>query len=221
MLEQDNRVKGVVNFGLGQLVASRKTGLPRIGRIVAVSNGRYHQVFYEKAGFNFAEWYRLFPNWPDKPVYTVYFEDNAKSMTLEEFKRGSPDLLEYEAEEQYAKLPAYNPVTFCEDDLEAADKDTTEHERPASGPSLYMWYKTEEYGPPPFDTLCLVKGEKEIIDYEGKSHGFTTEHAIAYNEVYRPEICMTQVFSLEKELQGKLPVYVGVPFTVKEWMRIS
>ncbi len=218
MLELDNSIKGVVKFGLGEVVTSRKTGLPRIGRIVAISNGRYHQIMYERAGFNFLTWNQLYPDWPNKNVYTVYFDDNAKNCTLEEYKAAYPHLKEYEAQEGYDALPAYNPVTFCEDDLASVNE---EEPAPSSGPVKYMWYKTEEVGPPPFDTLCLVKGQQEILDYTGKSHGFSTKYAVAYNELYRPEINMTQVLTLDKELEGKLPVYVKVPFTVEQWMRID
>jgi len=82
-----------------------------------------------------------------------------------------------------------------------------------------IWYTIADNGPPPFDTLVLVHGDREVFDYTGKSHGFVPCKALAYNNAYRPEMAMTQVLELSKEDKKNLnKIYVEVPFTITKWM---
>lgn len=81
-----------------------------------------------------------------------------------------------------------------------------------------IWYSIEKDGPPPFDTLVVVRGNVDIIDHTGKNWGKAPHYALAYNDCYRPEVCMNQVIDLPEELKDKLPIYISVPFNIEEWM---
>jgi hypothetical protein len=76
-----------------------------------------------------------------------------------------------------------------------------------------QWFNIKDYGPPPFDSLALIRGKDKTYNY--------WKYTIAYNEVYRPNICMTQRLELDEEHMEKLPVYMQVPFEIEEWMLLE
>lgn len=75
------------------------------------------------------------------------------------------------------------------------------------------WKSIEKDGAPPFDTLVLVRAKDEQFGFY--------KYAIAYNECYRPNMCMVQVIELDESLKDKLPIYVNVPFHPEEWLEIN
>lgn len=87
--------------------------------------------------------------------------------------------------------------------------------KPVSG----LWYSVDKVGPPPYDKLCVVYGNRDIIDNSGVNHGTSPAYAIAFNQCFRPDICMTQVLELSKEDKDKLGrTCTDLPFEVIKWM---
>lgn len=113
-------------FYLGQKVQTVKTGFRRTGHIVGVQYGWLYKYIKSQITAD-TSWDVLFPGWADGLVYSVWFEDKLKSCTYDEWKRGAletnPEMTEEEIAKSYEDLPTYNPVAFCQEDLEVVDNE--------------------------------------------------------------------------------------------------
>ena len=82
---------------------------------------------------------------------------------------------------------------------------------------------------PPYDDLVLLRGDEEVeskwIDgWTNEEHCETvtiSKYAIAFNQCYPPDICMTQVVEVTKDDKPNLATsYPNIAFKITHWMRI-
>jgi len=114
-------------FSLSDRVTSKKTGLPAIGRVIQTT----HPIMYELRGAEkFLTWNELYPDWLEKPLYTVLFDKPQRHMSLDEYKmyvRTKMDEAEDNLSDDDWKMNYENNVelvrmaSFPEDDLELLD----------------------------------------------------------------------------------------------------
>ena len=94
------------------------------------------------------------------------------------------------------------------------------------------WKTIEKDGPPPFDTLCIVSGTRyckgfieETETFLNKTDEGWTAYCLAYNELYRPEIMMTQVLEIPDNCtlsRDNDSVYLlEVPFEIEKWCEVD
>lgn len=119
-------------FSLYDVVVSKRTGLPAKGTIVIIADSEEY-IRYNGDRAKYGEWDRLYPNWRDKPVYTVKLDQPQRYTTFEEFKRSYE---RYRQENGYETIISNNDlykmyekdvkemsiIMYVEDDLELFDE---------------------------------------------------------------------------------------------------
>jgi len=106
----------IIKFGLFQQVISKKTGLPMIGQICGITTGYYQKWIYDCKNIYPQRWFDLYPNWVEKPVYIVKFNQAARTLTYEEYLKYKGEPASREEYEQ--QCPIQQLATYPEDDLE-------------------------------------------------------------------------------------------------------
>jgi hypothetical protein len=108
-------------FQLGSKVTSKKTGLPMTGYVVGICMpimfGLMRGVCTQVELFDeYPRWTDLYPDWVNKPVYTVSFNSPMRTVNLEEYhKYGGSD-------GGYENLPKAIMAGYPEDDLELLEE---------------------------------------------------------------------------------------------------
>ena len=114
-------------FKLGDQVVSKKTGYPGAGEVCGiVKAGLYVASTGNKPIDSFCCWNDLYPDWPEKPIVYVRFEETRRTVTFEEFCKYIPDerYHEYDLKTIYAfQIPITNVIAYPIDDLEYFDED--------------------------------------------------------------------------------------------------
>jgi hypothetical protein len=110
-------------FRLNQKVTSRKTGMPMVGKvlavqspiIVAISRGVTSR---EEVEALYPNWTTLYPDWTNNWVYTVLFDKPMRHMSYSEYLNRFP----YATTEEYEQhLPILHCAMYPESDLETID----------------------------------------------------------------------------------------------------
>ena len=103
-------------FDIGDIVCSKKTGLPAVGKILSTFDPIYLQCIQQN---NFPRWSAEFPNWEQKPVYSVLLNSPQKNVSWEEYTSNLPEGVDInKVKLSYNLLPIHNMVNYTEDDLE-------------------------------------------------------------------------------------------------------
>ena len=113
-------------FSIGEIVTSKKSGLPMVGLVVGMMVAIAFRVNGKYQGSNFKYWYELDPEWDDKWVYYVLFKDGPqRTMSYEEWCDGTE--IEHHNRETYERrIPPQVMATYPEADLESYENETTE-----------------------------------------------------------------------------------------------
>lgn len=114
---------------LGTKVTSKKTGFPGFGIVVRIELADFYISMATQGSMDlscFHTWNKLYPNWTQKPLFMVYFDEERKPLTMEEFKNSRVvsqwhDTFEYELQEQYNNIPNTKILMFPMDDLEVME----------------------------------------------------------------------------------------------------
>ena len=112
----------MVKFGLYQQVISKKTGLPMIGSICGITTGHYQKWIYDCKNIHLQRWFDLYPDWVEKPVYTVKFNQAARTVTYEEYVKYAPEGMPISREQYEQDCPIKQLATYPEDDLEPLEE---------------------------------------------------------------------------------------------------
>lgn len=125
-------------FKIGQKITSRKTGLPAIGTVKAITDASWYMQGapdIETVLNTNANWSNLYPDWLDKPMYTIEFLSPQRNCSFEEFKNSIISKYQYIPSPafqflddrllmtQYNKIPLLNAVAYPEDDLESYEEE--------------------------------------------------------------------------------------------------
>lgn len=103
-------------FNIGDIVCSKKTGLPAIGKILGTLDPIYLQRIQQN---NFPRWSAEFPNWEEKPVYSVLLNSPQKNVSWEEYICNFPAETDInKVKMSYNLLPVHSMINYTEDDLE-------------------------------------------------------------------------------------------------------
>lgn len=70
-------------FQMGDSVASKITGFPGVGKVIALIPSLTYCGLRQK--YEVPLWDRIFPNWREEYVYLILFEEPRKYMTFEEY----------------------------------------------------------------------------------------------------------------------------------------
>lgn len=102
-------------FKLGDLIVSKKTGLPVVGTIISVKMAQLYIM--ENKGVMPQRWNTLFPNWPYKSIYVVALDEKIPNLSIEEFNQYKQNgfLEEFNT---YEDLPKFGFIEYVEDDIE-------------------------------------------------------------------------------------------------------
>lgn len=113
-------------FNIGERLASKKTGLPTVGTVLGLVQGK----IYALNAPTVRRWDVLFPDWRNKWVYTLYFPFVQRIASFDEFVEdmaeregelfNSSDLDKYRLLYKYM-VPCAGIIAYCEDDLERLD----------------------------------------------------------------------------------------------------
>ena len=105
---------------LGDKVVSRKTGYPGSGEVCGIVYAGLYVATTQKKMEDFGCWNDLYPDWTDKTIVYVRFEEPRKTVTKEEYAKYLPEGYEkYDLETLYAfQIPFTNVIGYPVDDLE-------------------------------------------------------------------------------------------------------
>lgn len=115
-------------FKLGDQVVSKRTGYPGTGEVCGiVAAGLYHATT-QKSLDSYGCWNDLYPDWIEKPIVYVRFEESRKTVTKEEFAKYLPEgLKQYDLDTLYAfQVPVTNVIAYPIEDLELFDDNDDE-----------------------------------------------------------------------------------------------
>ncbi len=105
-------------MNLGDVVVSKKTGYPASGTVAGMVVAPMYMAGRDQSYFS--TWNELYPDWTEKPIVYVVFEEARRTVTFEEFIHYMPESMKnldpktlYETHIPTARIMAY-PV----DDLE-------------------------------------------------------------------------------------------------------
>jgi hypothetical protein len=108
-------------FKIGDMVCSKETGFPGVGRIIAAMPAL--SFCGMRGDFTFKRW-DVFENWKQDYVYMVMFEEPRRHITFEEYVRNyPPEELELYKEEAVQKIyerqaQMVRSIVYPEQDLE-------------------------------------------------------------------------------------------------------
>ena len=111
-----------VNLYLGQKVRSKKTGFPGVGYIVGFSLPSFWMMVRKANVEDFSTWNNLYPEWEQKPLAHVFYQEPRKTVTFEEFKSGNTVYKDEVLEDMYNKLELAQSIMYPYDDLEVFDE---------------------------------------------------------------------------------------------------
>ncbi len=114
----------MAKFEIGQLVTSKRTGLPGVGQIVGSMHARsYYRS--ESIRLNTLDvckrWTQDYPLWFDQSalIYFVEYETPRKTCTIDEVKLTNPEATQDELEYLFEHMvPSITLISYPEDDLE-------------------------------------------------------------------------------------------------------
>jgi hypothetical protein len=112
-------------FKLGDKVVSKKTGYPGCGEVCGIVYSAVYVASAQKNVSDFNCWNDLYPDWTDKPIVYVLFEEPRRTVTFEEFVKYIPDdrYRDYDLKTVYAfQIPFTRAVAYPIDDLEYLDE---------------------------------------------------------------------------------------------------
>lgn len=109
-------------FKLGDQVTSKRTGYPGVGEVCGIVRaGLYHASAGNRPLEDYRCWNDLYPDWYEKPIVYVRFEEVRRTVTFEEFCKYLPDdrYNDYDLKTIYAlKIPQTNIIAYPIEDLE-------------------------------------------------------------------------------------------------------
>lgn len=107
---------------LGDLVTSKKTGLPTIAKVVGIMYADYYKNGYKIPVL----WDSLYPDWGDKKIIWVLFPTPQKVVTPEEYFnywQQEVGITRAESDALYKfTIPVAQSATYPEDDLELVEE---------------------------------------------------------------------------------------------------
>ena len=115
-----------MKFELGDKVVSKKTGYPGSGEVCGVVYAAMYVATTKKELKDFECWNDLYPDWHEKHIVYVRFDEPRRTVTFEEFCRYMPEHKYdgYDLQTIYAfSIPYTNVIAYPIEDLEFFDKD--------------------------------------------------------------------------------------------------
>ena len=110
----------LTKFNLDQDVTSIRLGPLMTGKIVGIYTGQYQDFEYTFRDIKVPAWDHVYPQWREKHVYIVQFDQPVRPIAYEEFLEDQPDTLY--AHVEYEKQISVSPMAkYPEDDLEIFD----------------------------------------------------------------------------------------------------
>ena len=106
-------------FKIGDIVVSRQTGLPAIGKVIGIFDPIYFLVSQQKT--DIILWNKLYSDWKTKSVVMIKFNSPQRQLSFDEYMslpRSSEEISEEVLEEAYDSMPAVPYSAYPEDDLE-------------------------------------------------------------------------------------------------------
>lgn len=104
-------------FEIGQKVTTKQTGCPTVGYVVGIIHGLSWEINTQYTGQTYTRWYELYPDWPNKPVYFVMFDEPHRTISFDEWcaiiEPQHRDLNTYEEH-----VPIQAMASYPHDDLE-------------------------------------------------------------------------------------------------------
>lgn len=116
-MEETIKVKA---FNFGDMVSTKITGLPGIGEIIAIMDA---SLYLQLNRINTSKWDGLFEDWRKKPIYYIYFTEDRKVSSYQEYKKDFlekfPKATEDQIQDYYDRcIPETNLISYVHDDLE-------------------------------------------------------------------------------------------------------
>lgn len=104
-------------FEIGQKITTKQTGCPTVGYVVGIMHGLSWEINSRYSGQTYTRWYELYPDWPNKPVYFVMFDEPHRTISFTEWCVSvEPKYRELEVYEKYTPIQAM--ASYPHDDLE-------------------------------------------------------------------------------------------------------
>jgi hypothetical protein len=107
-----------MRFPVGTRVVSKRTGPPASGTVMGCILGSFDSLYHKQAlpsHPGFSTWNTLYPDWADKLVYEVKYDQWQRTISWEEYQKFYPGL---PFELYDATTPFQASALFPEDDLE-------------------------------------------------------------------------------------------------------
>ncbi len=108
-------------YKVGDLVCSKKTGFPGVARVVSAIPAA---LYANNTGIGAMKYEELFPGWMLEYMYSVFYDEPRRNLTMEEFLQSYPPYeLEFFKEEKLqelyeARAPEMRLILYPEQDLE-------------------------------------------------------------------------------------------------------
>ena len=112
-------------FKLGDQVVSRKTGYPGSGEVCGLVYAKMYVATTRREMKDFGCWNDQYPDWADKEIIYVRYEEPRRTVTKEEYAKYLPEgFEEYDLDTLYAfQIPFTNIIAYPIEDLEYLDED--------------------------------------------------------------------------------------------------
>jgi hypothetical protein len=108
---------------LGDCVITKKTGLPASGEVCGMLVAPMYVAQIQQYKESFGRWNTLYPDWYEKPIVYVVFDEPMRAMTFEEFVIGIPE--EHKSLDSKTlyeiKIPESKVIAYPIDDLEVLE----------------------------------------------------------------------------------------------------
>lgn len=108
-------------MNIGDRVVSRQTGLPGVGTVCGVVTGEFVRASGPKP-----RWDILYPDWIEKYVYYIKYDEMRYIVSFDEYKDGSPDSIPHnDLKVMYKYSHKTNIISYPQDDLEIFEHETS------------------------------------------------------------------------------------------------
>ncbi len=115
--------EAVSHIHIGCKVTSKKTGYPGVGQVVSVSVAGWW-LAHNPSPSSYFIWDALYPEWKDKVIINVYFEEPRKPYSKEDLKIRYPDKDDSYFQALLDLAPEIRTIAYPIDDLEYFDECT-------------------------------------------------------------------------------------------------